>query len=365
VGASVGAGEAPAVAQADDESAVSGGVPDAGPSAGPAEAAAVAPAGAESAESAELGGVLDVGASAGAGEAAAVAPAGGESAESAEHAAGPHAALAAGLDDAAEDLELDRGELAAVGAAGSVESPADGAVEPADADPSVAGAATGTGGEAPDAPDASPAAPEAPAASAADDGVVIDLAAMERDAAASAALARVGDPVIFQPEHDPVDQILQSLIRRARERQVAIAEVAAELVEQAHLQDRDIDEVLTGLVGRVDAAGPVPGRTEELTLFNAAVPRRPGRIGGLDQLDNAEKKRVIIRVLCLLVAMQTDEEDAPDAPGVGDGPPTGAVDGPPERVSARETWPVPLGDPSEITGEHRLPDRRLLRGRRR
>jgi hypothetical protein len=142
--------------------------------------------------------------------------------------------------------------------------------------------------------------------------------------------------------------------------------VAAELVEQAQLQDRDIDDVLTGLVGRVDVASAAPGRTEELTFFNDAVPRRPGRIGGLDQLDSTEKKRVIIRVLCLLVAMQTDEDVEDAAPDTGDEPPPVSADDDPrrERVSARETWPVPLGDPAEITGEHRLPDRRLLRGRR-
>jgi hypothetical protein len=221
------------------------------------------------------------------------------------------------------------------------------------------------------------AAPE-PAA----DDVVIDL----RDEAPAP------PRVEFEPEDDQVDQILHALVRRARERRVAIADVAVELVEQAELEDRDIDDVLADLVENT------PGDGEELVLYNRSVPSRPGRLVDLDSLGVEEKKRIIVRVLCLLVALQEESNaETAAARSAAEGePPTGtdtdagveggtvteaaggseaqgadpAAGAPAPAGTAGDgwaptesAWPVPLDDPEGGTGgDDDLPDRRLLRG---
>jgi hypothetical protein len=222
-----------------------------------------------------------------------------------------------------------------------------------------------------------PAAAAEPEAVPVADEVVIDL---RDDAVAVPAPPRVE----FEPEDDQVDQILQALVRRARERRVAIADVAVELVEQAELEDRDIDDVLADLVENS------PGDGEELVLYNRSVPSRPGRLVDLDSLGVEEKKRIIVRVLCLLVALQEEsnaetaasrtavDPDAPTDAGAegetGDGGDAGTSDGAAaeaapagpgegEWASTESAWPVPLNDPESGTGgDDDLPDRRLLRG---
>ena len=161
-----------------------------------------------------------------------------------------------------------------------------------------------------------------------------------------------------EPELDPVDHVLKALINRAKEKQVGIAEVAAELVEQANLEDRDIDEVLADLVVRADDDTVDPSeRLEELTLFNDSVPRRPGQLTDFDRLDKNARKKVIIRVLCLLVAMQEDNRLKPSEPRS-------------EAETrhwplARAVWPVPASDADDAAddadGDKKLPGRRLAR----
>ena len=161
-----------------------------------------------------------------------------------------------------------------------------------------------------------------------------------------------------EPERDPVDHVLKALIDRAKEKQVGIAEVAAELVEQANLEDRDIDEVLADLVVRADDdTVDSSERLEELTLFNDSVPRRPGQLTDFDRLDKNARKKVIIRVLCLLVAMQEDNRLKPSEPRS-------------EAETrhwplARAVWPVPVADAEDGAddgeGDKKLPGRRLAR----
>jgi hypothetical protein len=169
-------------------------------------------------------------------------------------------------------------------------------------------------------------------------------------------------------ETERVDLVLRALIDRARTQRVGIAQVAAELVEQAHVEKREIDAVLADLVVRDEsrqaaaeaqaqtaggagtpavadqvAVGPAvaesadPGpadrepvvaepdrrqedtvvvadRLEELTFFNKSVPSRPGQMSDFELLDPEAKRRVIIRVLCLLVAMQDDNPRLPSQP---------------------------------------------------
>ncbi len=120
-----------------------------------------------------------------------------------------------------------------------------------------------------------------------------------------------------EPDLDPVDLIIRALIDRARERHVAVADVAAELLEQADLEDRDIDAVFADLVDRTatdeDLISPA-ARLDELTASDAAMPRRPGQMNQFAQLDRQAKKRVIIRVLCLLVALKEDNRLRPSSP---------------------------------------------------
>ena len=193
-------------------------------------------------------------------------------------------------------------------------------------------------------------------------GAGMSVAAVAAEAADVATTPVMPAPMQLQPESelDPVDHVLKALIHRAKVKQVGIAEVAAELVEQANLEERDIDEVLADLVDRVDDDETVDPseRLEELTLFNNSVPRRPGQLTDFERLDKAHKKRVIIRVLCLLVAMQEDNRLTPSEPRS-------------EAETrhwplARAVWPVAALEKAEQEREAKgeadpsLPDRRLI-----
>ncbi len=111
------------------------------------------------------------------------------------------------------------------------------------------------------------------------------------------------------PEPDAVDHVLQALINRARFKQVDVEEVATELVERSDLQGDEVSDVLASLVGRADADVVRP--SSELTLFNDAVPSRPGQLTDFAKLDPDDKKRIIVRVLCLLVARSEDQQLPP------------------------------------------------------
>jgi hypothetical protein len=186
-------------------------------------------------------------------------------------------------------------------------------------------------------------------------------------------------------ETERVDLVLRALIDRARTQRVGIAQVAAELVEQAHVEQREIDAVLADLVVRdenrqgdaqpqnadgeetpmvadreavdpvvAESPGPPPrewepivaesdprrddtvvvaDRTDELTFFNESVPSRPGQMSDFELLDPEAKRRVIIRVLCLLVAMQDDN------PRLVSQPHSDAEKR--QWPLARAVWPVP------------------------
>jgi hypothetical protein len=164
----------------------------------------------------------------------------------------------------------------------------------------------------------------------ADADAVIDLDALEpagHDAA--------GHDVVFQPEPDAVDHVLQALINRARFKQVGVEEVATELVERADLRGEEVSDVLAELVGRADDPVLDPARSSELVLFNDAVPSRPGQLTDFAKLNPADKKRIIIRVLCLLVARSEDQQLPPRAT---------ADSGGTSWPLARAVWPVALAD---------------------
>ena len=181
-----------------------------------------------------------------------------------------------------------------------------------------------------------------------DDDEVIDL--VDGDATKDAVDDAAWRAVVLEPEPDAVDHVLQALINRARFKQVGVEEVATELVERADLRGEEVSDVLAELVERADDRTLDAARPSELTLFNDEVPSRPGQLTDFAKLAPADKKRIIIRVLCLLVARSEDQQ----LPGLGDG----------EGAAAR-SWPLaravwPLGsDGSE--GEAQLPSRRLAK----
>ncbi len=146
---------------------------------------------------------------------------------------------------------------------------------------------------------------------------------------------RAWQEVVLEPEPDSVDHVLQALINRARFKQVGVEEVATELVERADLHGEQVSDVLAELVGRADEQAIDPDRSSELVLFNDAVPSRPGQLTDFARLNPADKKRIIIRVLCLLVARSEDQQLPPRV---------NAESGTSSWPLARAPWPSATGD---------------------
>ncbi|HEY5153359.1 MAG TPA: hypothetical protein VIJ47_01405 [Acidimicrobiales bacterium] len=208
-------------------------------------------------------------------------------------------------------------------------------------------------------------APEAepPALVEAEADAVIDLVAADAEVA-----ARAGDPVdagaaddqqvtpwqevVLAPEPDAVDHVLQALINRARFKQVGVEEVAIELVERSDLQGEEVSDVLASLVGHADADEDQP--SSELTLFNDDVPSRPGQLTDFAKLKPADKKRIIVRVLCLLVARSEDQQLPPRVEAGGTKNQSWPL--------ARAVWPVTAGSGDE-EDDAPLPSRRLAKSR--
>jgi hypothetical protein len=198
-----------------------------------------------------------------------------------------------------------------------------------------------------DEPEPAPVEPEPALTPAAlslvnvDDDQIIDL---DLDPAVEEQ-ERAWQQVVLEPEPDSVDHVLQALINRARFKQVGVEEVATELVERADLRGEAVSDVLAELVGRADDQVVDPDRASELVLFNDAVPSRPGQLTDFAKLNPADKKRIIIRVLCLLVARS---EDQLLPPRVGGETPNASW------PLARAAWPSASGDQE---GDVALPSR--------
>jgi len=155
-------------------------------------------------------------------------------------------------------------------------------------------------------------APKTPTLTLVNGDTVIDLGASSEGHEVDADEA-AWHAVDLEPEPDAVDHVLQALITRARFKQVGVEEVATELVERADLRGEEVADVLAELVGRADQE--LPARSSELVLFNDEVPSRPGQLTDFAKLGPADKKRIIIRVLCLLVARSEDQQLPPRSSG--------------------------------------------------
>lgn len=133
--------------------------------------------------------------------------------------------------------------------------------------------------------------------------------------------------------------------------------IASELAREVGLTDDDLAEVAAELAqtngGLAEAAAlldeliadpkPDPSEGAELTLFSEEAPRRPGRFTDLNALSPVERRRVIIRVLCLLVARSDD-----DVAAAADAARAKAWAGPPPGESPRE---LPTRQPGHSTAD--------------
>ena len=159
-----------------------------------------------------------------------------------------------------------------------------------------------------------------------------------------------------------VDDVVTALIERVRNSPSNdLMAVVSEMVD--HDLDADqMEEVLSHLVER-ERAQP---RRDELTLSGPDVPQRPGRLSVFADMGEGEKRRVIIRVLCLLIARSEDERatttNAPSTPSSFHRRPTIRRRGRATTPTARDLW----GDPDDNASEAHLPARRrrLARSRR-
>lgn len=140
-----------------------------------------------------------------------------------------------------------------------------------------------------------------------------------------------------------VDEVLQALIQRLGVSEQDAAEVAAEVVEREDIDEGEVVHALSDLVERSDRRGPEP--VEELILFSDQVPQRPGQLTHFANLPALERRRVIVRVLCLLVARSEDQRAGDPAPAEGDDP----------RPQPARSWPLPVNDELDD-----LPARRRL-----
>lgn len=144
---------------------------------------------------------------------------------------------------------------------------------------------------------------------------------------------------------DGVDLVLQALIDRVRTSRKNVVAVVSEMVD-SDLDAHQLQAVLTHVVGTDDRGRR---RGEELTLSGDDVPHRPGQLSAFAELSDPEKRRVIIRVLCLLVAQSEDRERETDVLVLPTEPP-------PKPAAARDLWP----GTADAATETRLPTRRRL-----
>jgi hypothetical protein len=214
--------------------------------------------------------------------------------------------------------------------------------------------------EAEHTPDSEPQPAPEPVIVLDDHGAAVVLT--EEPAATETSASTERTPGGHAPATDPpdegdadVDEILQALIQRLGVSAQDAAEVAAELVERPDIDEGEVVEALSDLVERADPArGADP--VEELVLFSELsdqVPRRPGQLTHLANLPALERRRVIVRVLCLLVARSEESLD-----GEAARPAVAAERA--DRGPAR-SWPVPVADEPD---ENLPARRRLARARR-
>jgi hypothetical protein len=147
-----------------------------------------------------------------------------------------------------------------------------------------------------------------------------------------------------------LDRVIGALIDRARATDQSVVEVATELVERANLDEKEATDTLATLMDGDDTTDivDIAGRLSELTLFNELVPSKPGALTQFGDLDPLTRKRVIVRVLCLLVAKsESDLKSLPKNPA--------SAAETRQWPLARAVWPVPAKKPDAKDAD--LPNR--------
>jgi hypothetical protein len=149
-----------------------------------------------------------------------------------------------------------------------------------------------------------------------------------------------------------VDDVVSALVERVRTSDDDVTSVLSEMVEQ-NLDTEQMEEVLTELVERDRSAR---AKHEELTLCGPDVPHRPGRLSAFGDMPEEHKRRVIIRVLCLLIARSEEHEpigEIDDRPEYTVTLPDDPVE-PPAEPTARDLW----GESETDARDAHLPARR-------
>lgn len=191
----------------------------------------------------------------------------------------------------------------------------------------------------PDEPAGAPAGDPEPAVA-----VTVDLTdGADEDDAAAIDVARVDAEA-------ELDRVIGALIDRARATDQSVVEVATELVERANLDEKEATDTLATLMDGDDTTDiiDIAGRLSELTLFNELVPSKPGALTQFGDLDPLTRKRVIVRVLCLLVAKsESDLKALPKNPA--------SAAETRQWPLARAVWPVPAKKPGADDAD--LPNR--------
>jgi hypothetical protein len=158
------------------------------------------------------------------------------------------------------------------------------------------------------------------------------------------------------------------IVLGGRSRREGVEHIAHELASEVGISEDDLAEVAAELSRRPSAglaeaaallaelvddepeesseADPFAG--SELVLLSGEAPRRPGRFADLNAMSPAERRRIIIRVLCLLVAQDDDADTIDLVAGerrsvTWEGPPPGVT---PKELPSRRSVDADAGQPA-------------------
>jgi hypothetical protein len=161
------------------------------------------------------------------------------------------------------------------------------------------------------------------------------------------------EPAPVEETPTGVEGVVTALIERVRTSDDDMVSVVSEMIEQ-DLDTEQMEEVLTELVERDRSAR---ADRDELTLSGPDVPQRPGRLSAFADMPEAQKRRVIIRVLCLLIARSEELDpvgDADDRPEYTVMLPDDSLAQALAEPTARDLW----GEPETDARDAHLPARR-------
>jgi hypothetical protein len=167
-------------------------------------------------------------------------------------------------------------------------------------------------------------------------------------------LSDEGEAVIVlggRSQREGIEHIAHELASEVGISEEDLAQVTAELSRRPSAGLAEAAALLAELVDDEppdDSSEADPFAGSELVLLSGEAPRRPGRFADLNTMSPAERRRIIIRVLCLLVA-QDDETDTIDLVAgerrsvTWEGPPPGVT---PKQLPSRRAVGTDAGQPA-------------------